>query len=156
MTSITLESLPAELIAEIALMCQHPGAILRLMVVSKRLHAAISDQYKCKEVLIYARVFKNVVNEIKQCILHKLSPCLITSQIRFTKDIPETRKYSMNVVSSDVLRLFVYTDMTRGGANSLTSYRRTGIGEKITSDTIINNKFDGNNHSTEVTLIVYK
>jgi hypothetical protein len=65
-----LESLPAELIAEIALMYRHPSAILRLMTVSKRLHAAIGGQYKCKEVLAHARMFKNVINEIKQCILY--------------------------------------------------------------------------------------
>ncbi len=66
----TLESLPAELITEIVLIYQHPSAILRLMAVSKRLHAAVSGNYRCKEVLSHARMFKNVINEIKQHILY--------------------------------------------------------------------------------------
>jgi hypothetical protein len=152
----TLEHLPAELIAEIALMCRHPGAILRLMMTSKPLYVAIGGQYKCKEVLVHAMMFKNVINEIKQCILYKLSSYSITSQIHFAKDISKISSWSIGVISSDVLRLFVYTDTRFNGANSLTSYRHTKIGKKITSDTIINDKFDGKNHNTEVTFIVYK
>jgi hypothetical protein len=152
----TLENLPAELLAEIALMCRHPAYIVKLMLVSKTMYENLSQEHTCVSALKNSHKFRDVTKEIKELILYfdirRMSHTEHTavSQITYSKNVKALECAKNGHLNKNINFSFVYIlDKSNNLSTNKYIYSQNIIGWLTTTKDIIE-EFDGDYKITRI------
>jgi hypothetical protein len=122
----TLESLPAELLAEIALLCRHPAYIVRLMLTSKTMYENLRQEHTCMYIQCNTRKFRLVVRNIKYYILHQPNE-FVMSKISYMRRDKTSYSRVVPTPISGVKCFFAY----KINGDTFLSYKYKHVGEGV-------------------------